>query len=613
MKPAPGSVAWPVRVAPLGPVAMGSTLWRSEGQLYATAVAKATFAFTLDEVATCIAPMPIRRADECARGVPSLAGASEIAPRMTEVDVVLVGHAFAPAGTTKSTIRLVVMAGEPLLDKSLLVYGKRKPGGKPKPFERMRIGYERALGGLSFPENPIGTGADDDCESLPNVVHPGDPKGTVGGFGPIPSRFKGRRDLRGKVDPELMQNGIVDYPAGFDWRFFQAAPIDQRLSALAGDEWIMLDGLHPSHTLVRTRLPSARALATLYSRRPGVAPSLAELKLDTLHIEADDNRLSLLWRGAFPIMSELAAGELVIAGALELPGKPLMWPQSIDELEALASPEVDATELAGGRDDELQRTGEPVLPTPAYAVPTATPPMPQAVAEPAMASAENFGHPGPAAFATPAPPLSAPYGVPEAPPSAPYAVPAAVPSAPYAAPAAVPSAPYAVPAAVPSAPYAVPAPAPSAPYAVPAAAPSVPYAVPQGGPPTPYAVPQVAPSAPYAAPPAAAPPTAPVAPASIPYAVPTPPIAAGPPAAPARRPPPPRRASYPVIQVPPAAMASSLDVTHQIVELTPEADVEVEVEELVEPNPSWETTAEMDDDDQAAAELEDRAAQERKS
>ncbi len=539
MKPAPGSVAWPVRVASLGPVAMGSTLWRSEGQLYVTAIAKATFAFTLDDVATCIAPLPIRRADECARGVPSLAGASETAPRMTEIDVVLVGHAFAPPGSTKSTIRLVVMAGEALIDKSLLVYGKRKPGGKPKPFERMRIGYERALGGLSFPENPIGTGADDDSESLPNVVHPGDPKRAVGGFGPIPSRFKSRRDLRGKVEPELMQNGIADYPTGFEWRFFQAAPADQRLGTLAGDEWLMLDGLHPSHTLVRTRLPSARALATLYSRRPGVAPSLAELKLDTLHIETDDNRLSLLWRGAFPIMSELAAGELLIAGGLELPGKALMWPQSIDELEALASPQVDATELAGGRDDELQRTGEPMLPAPAYAVPAATPSVPQAAA----------------------------HGIPEAAPSVPYA---ATPAAPATS--------YAVPPAAPSTPYAVPLAAPSTPYAVPPAAPSAPYAVP-------------------------------TAPASIPYSVPTPPIIPGAPAAPVKRPPPPpRRASTAAIQAIPAVVAEPLDATHQIVDVTHEA----ETEESVEPKPSWETTAEMDEAEQAAADHEDRGAEERK-
>ncbi len=528
MKPAPGSVGWPVRVASLGPVAMGSTLWRSEGQLYVTAIAKATFAFTLDDVATCIAPLPIRRADECARGVPSLAGASETAPRMTEIDVVLVGHAFAPPGSTKSTIRLVVMAGEALIDKSLLVYGKRKPGEKPKPFERMRIGYERALGGLSFPENPIGTGADDDSESLPNVVHPGDPKRAVGGFGPIPSRFKSRRDLRGKVEPELMQNGIADYPTGFEWRFFQAAPADQRLGTLAGDEWLMLDGFHPSHMLVRTRLPSARALATLYSRRPGVAPSLAELKLDTLHIETDDNRLSLLWRGAFPIMSELAAGELLIAGGLELPGKALIWPQSIDELEALASPHVDATELAGGRDDELQRTGEPMLPAPAYAVPAATPSAPQAAA----------------------------HGIPEAAPSVPYAATPAAPATSYAVPPAVPSTPYAVPPAAPSAPYAVP-----------------------------------------------------TAPASIPYSAPTPPIIPGAPAAPVKRPPPPpRRASTPAIQAIPAVAAEPLDGTHQIVDVTHEA----ETEESVEPKPSWETTAEMDEAEQAAADHEDRGAEKRK-
>ena len=333
------------------------------------------------------------------------------------------------------------------------------------------------------------------------------------------------------MDPELIQSGIADYPLDFEWSYFQVAPMDQRLSALSGDEWILLEGLHPSHGLVRTRLPSARALASLYSRRPGAAPTVAELKLDTLHIEPDENRLSLLWRGSFPVMSELAAGELIIAGGLELPGKPIMWPQSIDELEALASPQVDATELAGGRDDDLQRTGEPIMSAPGHAVPAAPP--------------------------------SAAHGIPEAPPSDSYAVPAAVPSAPHAVPEAVPSAPYSVPAAVPSAPYAVPAAAPSAPHAAPAAPPSVPYAVP------------------------------------------APPITPGSPAAPRkRRPPPPRRASKPAMVAVPAVAAESLDSTHQIVDVTHE----IETEEMVDPKASWETTAEMDEAEQEAADRDERTA-----
>jgi len=611
MKAPPGASAWPVRVASLGPVALGSTLWRSAGQLYVTAIAKATFNFTIDDVARCTAPLPIRRLDECAKGVPSLAGASETAPRVPLVDVVLVGHAYAPPGTTKSTIRLVVMADRPLIDKSLLVYGKRKPGTKPQPFHRMRIGYERALGGLTFPDNPIGTGADEDSEQLPNVVHPADPEGMVGGFGPIPSRFTSRRQRRGKVDPEHILNGIADYPDDFDWSYFQCAPVDQRLPALAGNEWIMLEGLHPDHGLVRTRLPSARAVASVYSRRPGVVPTTAELTLDTVHIEPNDNRLSLLWRGAFPVMSELAAGELVIAGGLELSGKTIQWPQSIDELETLASPEVDATELAGGRDDELQRTGEPVAPGATPAAPFATPSSPHAAA-PAQSSGLYGAAPAvtPSAAGVPAAPPSA-QGFPEAPPSAqgfPEAPPSAqgFPEAPPSAqgfPEAPPSA-QGFPEAPPSAPgHAIPAPAPSAPYHAPAAAPSAPYAVPAAAPSTPYAA-TPAPSAPYQVP-AAAP--------SVPYAVPTPPIAPGAPAAPQRRqPPPPRRASAPAIEIPHVVDTDGLDVTHQIVDVTHEAEVE-EVEPPAGEKVSWETTDEMDEADLEAADRADHAAAERKS
>jgi hypothetical protein len=339
---------------------MGSALWRTGGRLHATVVVKATFAFTLDDEVACIAPEPIRRSDECARGVPSLRGACEIAPRLEQAEVVLYGHAYAPPGTTKSSVRLrVERGGAALIDKTLLVYGDRKRSGQgPKPFQRLRIGYERALGGLDFAANPIGVGAEADGDELPNIVHPVDPH-AVAGFGPIPARFPVRRKLRGRIQLALIENGIADYPKDFAWTYFQTAPPDQRLPSLHGDEWIVLEGLHPSHSLIRTQLASMRGMVRVYSRQDVGAPTRVHLTLDTLHVEPSEARCSLLWRGSFPIASELAAQQLVAAGGLERSDRPLQWPATIEEVDQLASPEIDVSALVGGAEDDLQRTAVP--------------------------------------------------------------------------------------------------------------------------------------------------------------------------------------------------------------------------------------------------------------
>jgi hypothetical protein len=337
---------------------MGSTLWRLAGKLQVTVIIKATFAFSLDDEVSCIQPQPVRRSDECARGVPSLCGASDVAPRVLEADVMLHGHAYAAPGTTESRIRLALERdGLALIDKTLLVYGnRRRSRDKTRVFERMRIGYERALGGLESQDNPIGVGADADSDALPNVVHPEDPTGRVGGFGPIPSRFPLRRRLRGKLAPALIEGGIADYPLDFPWVYFQASPRDQRVAALRGDEWLVLEGLHPKHPLIRTKLPAAHAVTRIYTRQDVGAPIAIDVALDTLHIDSNEARFSLVWRGSFPIVSELAAEQLVVAGALQFGQQAVRWPESIDQIDQLASPRVDTEKLAGGIDTDLQRT-----------------------------------------------------------------------------------------------------------------------------------------------------------------------------------------------------------------------------------------------------------------
>jgi hypothetical protein len=327
-------------------------------QLYCTAVVKVTFGLVPSGVMPRLNPVPIRRSDDYLHGVPSLAGASEIAPQMLEADITIVGHAYANPRATKCALRFTMVRGDLVkIDKTIYVYGNRMKGGKPKPFRKMRIGYERALGGLDFPKNPIGVGVDKDSTRRPNVVDPKHPKKRAAGYGPYPARFLRRRQYRGDVRLDMIESGIADYPDDFKWKYFQCAPRDQRVNKLVGDEWIMLEGMHAEHARLRSRIPHARGFCRVYSRTNVGAPEMVDMSATMLHIEPDDDRCSLVFRGYFPIASELAAKQLVLAGAVQCRDEQLIWPATIDHIDMMASPApASVAPPTGARDDDFYAT-----------------------------------------------------------------------------------------------------------------------------------------------------------------------------------------------------------------------------------------------------------------
>src|SRR5262249_47275777 len=148
---------------------------------------------------------------------------------------VFTGHAYAPPERPArvSTVRLAVVgdAGA-LLDKRLLVEDTA-------PFERMPIVYERAAAGLDLQDNPVASGGE------PNILDPARPDHPAG-LGPISRIWPVRRRLLGDTPRRLLELPIAEIPDGFDWSYFQAAPPDQRIPLLRGDEWIVLEGLHPT-------------------------------------------------------------------------------------------------------------------------------------------------------------------------------------------------------------------------------------------------------------------------------------------------------------------------------------------------------------------------------
>ena len=62
-----------------------------------------------------------------------------------------------------------------------------------------------------------------------------------------------RRTLLGKTPRKALDQAIAEIPDDFDFAYFQSAPSDQRCESLRGDEWILLEGLHPSLAVIRSR------------------------------------------------------------------------------------------------------------------------------------------------------------------------------------------------------------------------------------------------------------------------------------------------------------------------------------------------------------------------
>ncbi|MFO0756815.1 MAG: DUF2169 domain-containing protein [Byssovorax sp.] len=334
---------WPVEVVPCSPVACGTTLWRMEGLLRVTIVIKATFGLVPDGQARLIAPEEIVTRDHHVdrNPVASVEAASEIAPYLPRAGVVLTGHAYAPAGRSVPALsaRLSIFRERVLLDKTVHVFGDRDAAspGQPRPFQRMPLRWERAYGGPSVGDNPVGTGAVPGS-ALPNIVDPREPQRPAG-FGPIAGTWPVRRRLVDASRRAQIHAAVPDLGASFPFGYFQPAPPDQQLDSIEGDEWIVLDGMDPTLPRLRARLPSVRGAARAgFSTSAGLGDlQPVDVAADQLVIDADRRVCSVIWRGHLIVGdgAEAPAGLTLFAG-IELAGRPLAWPTA--SAAAIAAP-----------------------------------------------------------------------------------------------------------------------------------------------------------------------------------------------------------------------------------------------------------------------------------
>jgi uncharacterized protein YjbI with pentapeptide repeats len=291
----------------LAPLAVGSLSWRTPaGVEQLTVIVKATFELRHRKVARLIEPYALfedlHYEENDGR---SLRVASDYVPRKPSVDVIVTGAVYAPPGerVAERMVRFAVLAGDkPILDKKIRAVGGRERDaagvvGAPVPFAYLPLRYELAYGGATSKSNPIGVGADPGDARQPSLLNP-DNAQLVAGLGPVPPGWWWRKRALAGGAPPVLSEGAPTIPASLDFAYFNAAPPDQRIQRLVGDETVVIAGLHPSLAEASLPLPGKRAHAALdlNGRRREVP-----LLLDTLWLESDTLRCTLTWRGVTPL------------------------------------------------------------------------------------------------------------------------------------------------------------------------------------------------------------------------------------------------------------------------------------------------------------------------
>jgi hypothetical protein len=237
-------------------------------------------------------------------------------------DVVLVGHAYPPQkGATEGLVALQVGP----LKKTVRVVGERTwfrslghiAATKPLPFEKLPLTWERAFGGWDRtdaakpafePRNPVGTGFRasprhfEEGLKLPNLEDPAEPLRELGqrvtpvGFGFTSPHWQPRAKYAGTYDEGWNKTRKPLLPKDFDRRFFNAAaPGLVAPGYLKGDEPVIISGAS-SRGRLTFPLPG-QAAPTLTLEVEGMGEVKPPMRLDTVILDTDAERILLLWRG----------------------------------------------------------------------------------------------------------------------------------------------------------------------------------------------------------------------------------------------------------------------------------------------------------------------------
>jgi hypothetical protein len=328
----------------LGKLEAGITVATDKhGREHVLVVAKQTF--TIGPHGSCELAgeqQPLVYADEF-HGEPGMSATlyeSDFALFTPRCDVLLNGSAYAPDDVPVESIEVSLRVGS--MRKSFRVVGDRvwrkrflsMRTSRPKPFTRLAIHYGRAYGGTdehekkpakrqTYIENPVGLGFYPltkrkalrgkrlpTTEELDRPVRKAQGKYRPMSFGPVGRNVPERVRWAGTYDEDWLENVFPFLPADFDLRYHQVAPTDQQIPWLAGGEAVELRNLTPECRTVFTLPDGKLPVKVLYrSHHEDLAPVV-----DTLVLEPDDRRFTLVSRASTPLKGKLHTVQEVWVG-----------------------------------------------------------------------------------------------------------------------------------------------------------------------------------------------------------------------------------------------------------------------------------------------------------
>jgi hypothetical protein len=265
----------------------------------------------------------------------------DFAPRKSSCDVLLVGHARAPAGTQVTRLRAGLRVGP--MEKVFDVIGDRFwhagltgiTASPPQRFAEMPVSYDRAFGGAdrysedesehdAYLTNPVGRGWHKhlknswvDGKPLPNTEVVGDPvrspsdKYKPMALGPLGRGWPQRARYAGTYDQKWLDDVFPFLPADFDERYYQAAPEDQQVPLPTGPMEVVLSGF-TAGAVRQFVLPHFEAPIHVFPKKGERHDCVA--KLDTIMFEPDLERFSMTWRVAHPIKRSIHDIDQVLVG-----------------------------------------------------------------------------------------------------------------------------------------------------------------------------------------------------------------------------------------------------------------------------------------------------------
>lgn len=252
----------------------------------------------------------------------SLRYANDLVMYKPKADLTLTGVAYPQPGEAGCRVTFAVGTWR----KSLAIFNERfwrwGSASTPEPFgatsQGVPLTYENAYGGNTFRANPVGKGFEkiitdkgEQLQPLPNIEHIehylSSPSQSVppAGFGPLKDNWGDKTPVKGTYGDKWLKEYFPYFPPDFDWSYFNTAPQDQQVAFLRGDESLYFEHLRPELSQFKSALPALRP--RLFVKGMVEEKSFfteVTLRLDSLHVDMEEMRVNLVWRGVVGVSSD---------------------------------------------------------------------------------------------------------------------------------------------------------------------------------------------------------------------------------------------------------------------------------------------------------------------